>query len=408
MFDVEKARSMFPVLSEAVHGRALVYMDYAATAQVAETVLEAVERHYRHDNANVHRGSHELSRRSTHAYEQAREAVAGFIGAPSSDCVAFTSGTTGSLNALASTLCPMLCKPGSVVLSTLLEHHSNFVPWQRAAAVANARFDVVGINEHADLDLDDLERKLVCGDVALLACTHMSNITGTVVDIANVVEMAHAYGVPVVVDAAQSAAHGFIDVQKMGCDFLAFSGHKIGSLTGIGALYASEEWIDRLQPYQVGGGMVGTVSLEESTYEPMPLLLEAGTPHYAGALSLAAAIDFANSLDRAEAYAHERRLTDHAEGLLAGIAGLRVLGSPSVRGPVLSMDVEGVAPLDLATYLDLNGIAVRSGTGCAQPLLAKGFGVRSVARMSLSYLNTLEEVDYACACIGQGIELLRQ
>ena len=406
MFDVEKVRAAFPILNEKVHGRSLVYLDNAATAQMPQPVIDAIVSHYSHDNANVHRGVHELSARSTHAYEQARTTVARFIGAADADSIVFTSGATGALNMAASILGAVAVKPGTVVLSTLLEHHSNFVPWQKAAEAAGARFEVVGIDAHADLDMDALARRLSRGDVSVLACTHMSNITGTTTDIATVVKIAHEQGIPVVVDAAQSVVHGFIDVSALGCDFLAFSGHKLGSLTGIGVLYASPAWSERLVPYQTGGGMVDEVGLERTTYEDMPLLLEAGTPNYVGAISLAAAIDFIEEIGRAEAYAYEREIVAVADEMLGLLEGVRVLGSPRERGPVFSLVIDGVSPLDITTYLNLNGVAVRSGTGCAQPLLETGFGVRSVTRLSLSYINTAAELEYACSCIEKGRALL--
>lgn len=408
MFSPEAIRADFPLLREEVHNQRLIYLDNAATAQLPRSVTDVIAHHYAHDNANVHRGIHELSNRSTRALERARQAVAEFIGAPSPDCVVFTSGTTASINMVASSLGQSGALERSSVIVTHMEHHANFVPWQQAALRANARFEVAGLTEDTDLDFSQLEHILETQRTSVLALTHVSNVTGTVNDVARAAKLAHDHGALVVVDAAQSAPHLPLNVAELGCDALAFSGHKMHALTGIGVLYLSPHLREYLEPTVFGGEMVDKVSCTKTTFEKAPLRFEAGTPNYVGALSLGAAIDYLNGIDRTAAHLHEQSLTTHAEQRLRAIKGLKILGTPSQRGPVLSFTVEEAHPLDLAMLLNLKGVAVRSGSSCAQPLLNDVFGIKAMTRMSFALYNTHEEVDLAVDALEQAVALLRR
>lgn len=412
MFDVEAVRGDFPILGEKVHGRPLVYFDNAATMQMPRPVVEAVAQHYLHDNGNVHRGIHELSNRSTRKLEKARETVARFIGAANAHDIVFTSGTTGSLNLIATSLSIDSAFQGAHFIVTHAEHHSNFVPWQQAADRVRGTFEAVDLDENADVDMADLDRRIdaaaSAGDApVVLAITHASNVTGAVTDMRRACCIAHEHGAVAVVDAAQSAPHVSIDVGDMGCDFLAFSGHKLGSLTGIGVLYIAPEWQERLKPSAFGGEMVDRVRLGQTTFESAPLKFEAGTPNYVGALSLDAAIKYLESIGAEEAHAHERAIAEYARGRLETLPGVTVLGHPRTCTPLVSFVVDGAHPFDIATLLDARGIAVRSGTNCAQPLLADVFGLDTVVRMSFAYYNTEEEVDRALETLTQVIALLR-
>lgn len=407
MFDALSLRKEFPILEETVHGRPLVYFDNAATAQMPQSVIDAISSHYAHDNANVHRGIHTLSNRSTRKLEDARKSVARFLNAPREECVVFTSGTTASINLAASSLCRSGMLEDSVIVSTLMEHHSNLVPWQQAARTSRSSLRVVGLDARADLDYGQLGEVLARGGVSVVAVAHISNVTGAVNDIARIVDMAHRYGALVLVDAAQSVAHMPIDVQALGCDLLAFSGHKMYAATGIGVLCIAPELLNRLEPVAFGGEMVDTVTALDATFENAPLKFEAGTPNYVGAVSLGAAVEFLQGMDRRGAFEHEVRLTEQAIEGLQALPGVRVLGDPKERGSVVSFLADGAHPYDIATMLDLYGIAARSGSSCAQPLLADVFGVKVMTRFSFAPYNTSEEVDYAVGVLAAVLEKLR-
>lgn len=407
MFDALSLRKEFPILEETVHGRPLVYFDNAATAQMPQSVIGAISSHYAHDNANVHRGIHTLSNRSTRKLEDARKSVARFLNAPREECVVFTSGTTASINLAASSLCRSGMLEDSVIVSTLMEHHSNLVPWQQAARTSRSSLRVVGLDARADLDYGQLGEVLARGGVSVVAVAHISNVTGAVNDIARIVDMAHRYGALVLVDAAQSVAHMPIDVQALGCDLLAFSGHKMYAATGIGVLYIAPELLNRLEPVAFGGEMVDTVTALDATFENAPLKFEAGTPNYVGAVSLGVAMEFLQGMDRQGAFEHEVHLTEQAIEGLQALPGVRVLGDPKERGSVVSFLADGAHPYDIATMLDLYGIAARSGSSCAQPLLADVFGVKVMTRFSFAPYNTSEEVDYAVGVLAAVLEKLR-
>ncbi|MBR0403899.1 MAG: SufS family cysteine desulfurase [Eggerthellaceae bacterium] len=400
-------RRDFPILDQQVFGHPLIYLDNAATMQMPSPVLQAIVRHYHADNANVHRGIHALSERSTRALEDARERVCSFINARTSDEIVFTSGTTASLNMLADMLVGNL-RPGSAVVSTLMEHHANFVPWQQACERTGHPFLVVPLDERGDLDLYAYQDLLENHDVSLVAFTHVSNVLGTVNPITDIVELAHEHRALAVIDAAQSIRHEAIDVQAIDCDFLAFSGHKMGAPTGIGVLYGKYDLLENLQPVRFGGEMVDDVCVDRTTFAPPPLRFEAGTPNYVGAIGLAAAIDYLEYLRLDDVREREAQLVHYAEERLQRIPGLHILGNPKMRMGCVSFTVDGVHPFDLATMADKLGVALRSGNQCAQPLLHEANGVQNVTRLSPAFYNTVGEIDMAVTCIERIVKLLKR
>lgn len=407
MLDIEAIREDFPILKTQVHGHPLVYLDNAATTQVPVQVLDRVREHYLTSNANVHRGMHCLAHRSTEALEDARATVAAFIGAADDDCVVFTRGTTDSLNMLAAGL-GHLVGPGDVVVTTLLEHHSNFVPWQQLCIARGAALRVVGLDERGDIDWDDYRAALSddAGRVRIVACTGCSNVLGTAPDVARMSELAHDAGALFVLDAAQLMRHSVTRMADLGCDFIAFSGHKMLAGTGIGVLAGTRKAMELVCPRDFGGEMVDRVTAEETTWEKLPLRLEAGTPNYVGAIALAQACRYLEGIGREEVARREDALASHAVAELSRIPDLRILGNPDRRCGVVSFHMEGVHPLDLCTMLDLRGIALRSGHNCAQPLLAS-VGLTSASRLSPAFYNTFEEIDFAVEQIGRASALLR-
>lgn len=407
MFDVESIRKDFPILDQKVFGHSLIYLDNAATMQMPQPVLDAIVRHYHSDNANVHRGIHALSERSTRALESARDKVRRFINAQSSDEIVFTSGTTGAINMLADMWDAFAPSRGAVA-TTVMEHHANFVPWQQLCARTGRRFLVVGLDDRGDLDLDSLKAQLVENEVSLLAVTHVSNVLGTVNPVREIVQIAHEHGAYVLVDAAQSIRHEPVDVRDIGCDFLAFSGHKMGAPTGIGVLYGRLELLEQLEPARFGGEMVDDVRTWRTTFAQPPLRFEAGTPNYVGALGLGAAIDYLEKTGREDVRAYEHELVRYAEEALGGIAGLQVLGNPRGRGGCLSFSVQGAHPFDIATLADKLGVALRSGNQCAQPLLYEAYDLGNITRMSPALYNTRDEIDQACEVLERVVGLVRE
>ncbi len=390
-FDVERVRAEFPILARQVNGKPLVYLDSAATSQKPRAVLEALERYYLEDNANVHRGVHALSERATRAYEQARSKARAFLNAASASEIVFVRGTTEGINLVAQTLGRQRVQAGDEVLITAMEHHSNIVPWQMLCEEKGARLRVAPIDDSGELLLGELER-LIGPRTRLVALTHVSNALGTVNPVREVVEMAHARGVPVLVDGAQAAPHLALDVRALGCDFYVFSGHKVFAPTGIGVLYGRMEHLQAMPPYQGGGEMIASVTFEKTTYKKPPHKFEAGTPDIAGAVGLGAALDWLGRIDREGMTAHEHDLMEHTERALAGVRGLRRIGTARQRAAVASFVMQGVHPHDLATILDQEGIAVRAGHHCAQPVMER-FGVPATARASLALYNTRQDID---------------
>ncbi len=390
--DWARIRADFPILDQRVEGHPLIYFDNAATSQKPRQVVDALMRHYTSDNANVHRGLHELSRRSTEAYESARATVAGFLGAESADEIIFTRGVTEAVNLVAQVWTDAFLRPGDVVLLTGMEHHSNLVPWQLAARRSGAALRFVPVTDDGNLEIDALER-LLTPEVRLFAFVHVSNSLGTLNPAADLCRRARDLGVTTLIDGAQSAGHMPVDVQALGCDFFAFSGHKLCGPTGIGALYGRRSVLESLPPWQGGGEMINRVTLEESTYKPPPARFEAGTPNIAGAIGLAAALDYLTAVGLAAIAEHDAALTAHAQTRLGEVPGLRIFGPPPPRGALVSFAMEGVHPHDLTTFANARGLALRGGHHCTQPLMRR-FGVAATTRASFYFYNTREEVDH--------------
>ena len=403
--DVESVRKDFPILGEQVHGHPLVYLDNSATTQVPDQVLSVVVNHYRTSNANVHRGMHYLSHVSTDALEKARATVARFVGAPEDECVVFTRGTTDGLNMVARGL-EHLLGPGDAVVVSRMEHHSNYVPWQQACFSTGAEFRVAGLTDAGDVDLDGLAELLSDGRVKIVAMTGCSNVLGTVNPVRKLAEMAHAAGALFVLDGAQIMRHGVVDIAELGVDYLAFSGHKMMAGTGIGALAGTREALELLEPRDFGGEMVDKVTAARTTWEELPLRLEAGTPNYVGAIALGAACDYLDAIGREDVAAYEASLVKHAVDALGEVEGLHIAGSPKERAGLVSFTIDDVHPLDLCTLVDARGVALRSGHNCAQPVL-EWLGATSVTRLSPAFYNTPAEIDYAVEQISRAAKMLR-
>lgn len=397
MFDVAKIRGDFPILSRTVYNRPLVYLDNSATTQKPRVVVDSIVREYYSENANVHRGVHFLSQQATDLYEQARGRVRTFINARSDKEIVFARGTTESLNLVASSFGERFMGEGDEVIISAMEHHSNIVPWQLLQERKGIRLRVIPINDRGELLLDEYE-KLFNKRTRIVAVTHVSNVLGTVNPVKQIAAVAHAHGVPVLVDGAQSVPHIAVDVQDMDCDFFVFSGHKVYGPTGIGVLYGKESLLNELPPYQGGGEMIKNVHFEHTEYEDAPLRFEAGTPDYVGAHALAAAIDYVSALGMENIAAHEHSLLAYATERMNCIPGMRIFGQAENKSAVLSFVVGNIHPLDLGTLLDRFGVAVRTGHHCAQPLMER-MGVQSMARASFALYNTREEVDTLCESI---------
>ncbi|MGB0587741.1 MAG: cysteine desulfurase [Limisphaerales bacterium] len=398
-------REDFPALAQEINGHPLVYFDNAATSQKPRPVLEAIQRYYERENANVHRGIHELSNRATAAYEGARERVAQFLNAPSAKDIIFTRGTTEALNLVAATWGAANLREGDVILLTELEHHSNLVPWQLLAQRTGARLRFIPVTDDTgELDLSDLDERLA--DVKLLSLTHISNALGTINPVAELCAKAQAVGAVTLVDAAQSAGHMPLNVQSLGCDFLALSGHKVCGPTGIGALFARAELQSAMPPYQGGGEMISKVGFQTSEYHVPPHKFEAGTPNIAGAVGLHAALDYLDALGRKAIHAHDTDLAAYAKERLAEFDGIRIFGPTEDRGGLVSFVFENVHALDLATMADQQGVAIRIGHHCTQPLHEK-LGVPATARASFYFYNTRTEVDRFIEVLQKVIQLLK-
>ena len=387
MYDVKKIRNDFPILQREVYGRPLVYLDNAATTQKPLCVLDAMREEYLNVNANVHRGVHYLSQQATDLHEAARERVRQFINAQKTEEIVFTRGTTEAINLVAQTFCESQTEAGDEIIVSEMEHHSNIVPWQLQAQKRGIKLRVIPMRDDYRLELDAF-RNLLNERTRLVSVAHVSNVMGTVNPIQKIISIAHAAGVPVLVDAAQSAPHKRLDVQQLDCDFLALSGHKMYGPTGIGVLYGKEEWLEKLPPYQGGGEMIDKVTWERTTFERLPFKFEAGTPDYVATHGLATAIDYLCSVGLADVEAYEKGLADYAAGQLQQIDGLTLYGG----GSSLSFNVGHLHHLDIGTLLDRLGIAVRTGHHCAQPLMDR-LGVQGTVRASLAMYNTREEID---------------
>jgi cysteine desulfurase/selenocysteine lyase len=400
--DVEAVRREFPVLAQRVHGKPLVYLDSAATSQKPRAVIDAVSRFYAEDNANVHRGVHALAERATAQLEAARAKVQRFIGAARPEEIVFVRGVTEAVNLVAQTFGRSRLRAGDEIVVTALEHHSNLVPWQILCRERGAALRVADIDERGELRFDQLAR-LLGPRTRLLAAAHVSNALGTINPVAQMVELAHARGVPVLIDGAQAAPHLPLDVQGLGCDFYAFSAHKMYGPMGIGVLYGRAALLEEMPPWQSGGEMVSAVSFEEASWRRPPHKFEAGTPDVAAAIGLGAAVEWLQSLDSDAAAAHEQELLGYGLELLRAIPGLRLLGGARERIGVISFSLEGVHPHDVGTILDLEGVAVRTGHLCAQPLLRR-LGVPTTVRASLAAYNRREDLDALAAALRKARE----
>ncbi|RHP65219.1 aminotransferase class V-fold PLP-dependent enzyme [Bacteroides sp. OF04-15BH] len=396
-YDINKIREDFPILGREVYGKPLVYLDNGATTQKPRSVVEAMTHEYYNVNANVHRGVHFLSQQATELHEQARETVRCFLNARSTAEIVFTRGTTESINLVATTFGDAILKEGDEVIVSEMEHHSNIVSWQLVQARKGIRLRVIPITDEGELRLDEYE-KLFNERTRLVSITHVSNVLGTVNPVKEMIRTAHAHGVPVLVDGAQSTPHFAVDVQDLDCDFFAFSGHKIYGPTGIGVLYGKEEWLDRLPPYMGGGEMIQNVSFERTTFNELPYKFEAGTPDYVATTGLAHALDYVTALGMDNIYAHEQELTRYAMEQMATIEGMRFIGTPKHKDAVISFLVGDIHHLDLGTLLDRLGIAVRTGHHCAEPLMHR-MGIEGTVRASFGLYNTFEEVDALVAGI---------
>ena len=398
MFDINKIREDFPILGREVYGRPLVYLDNAATTQKPRCVVEAITDEYYNVNANVHRGVHYLSQQATDLHEAAREKVRQFVNARSTNEIIFTRGTTESLNLVVSSFCDGMMQEGDEVIVSVMEHHSNIVPWQLQAAKKGISIRVIPMTDEGELRLDEYE-KLFTERTKIVSVTHVSNVLGTVNPVEEMIHIAHEHGVPVMVDGAQSTPHFAVDVQAMDCDFFAFSGHKMYGPTGIGVLYGKEEWLDRLPPYQGGGEMIESVSFEKTVFEHLPFKFEAGTPDYVATTGLAKAIDYMTAVGMDNIQRHERELTEYAMQRLFEVEGIRIFGRAPRKDAVVSFLVGDIHHLDMGTLLDRLGIAVRTGHHCAQPLMIR-LGIQGTVRASFAMYNTREEID----ALASGIE----
>lgn len=391
-FDVEEIRNDFPILKRLVNGKPLVYLDNAATSQKPQAVIDALTQYYTFDNANIHRGLYFLSELATEQYETARLKVKELINAMSVSEIVFVRGATEAINLVASSLCRAKhFKDGDEVLISYMEHHSNIVPWQLMGGRKKTNLKVIPINDAGKLDMDAFE-KMITEKTKLVSVVHISNSLGTVNPVKKIIEIAHSRGVPVLLDGAQAIPHYKIDVQELDADFYAFSGHKVFGPTGIGVLYGKTEFLEMMPPYQGGGDMIRTVTFEETTFDDIPRKFEAGTPNIAGGIGLGAAIDYLNQFDRNELIEHENFLLQYGTEQLLQIPGLRIIGTAKEKASVISFVIEGIHPYDIGTIIDTDGIAIRTGHHCTQPIM-KRYNLPATARASFAFYNTKEEID---------------
>ncbi|GEP91754.1 cysteine desulfurase / selenocysteine lyase [Chitinophaga terrae (ex Kim and Jung 2007)] len=402
--DVEKVRKDFPILGTQVHGKPLVYFDNGATTQKPQVVIDAEARYYENYNSNVHRGVHHLSQVATNAYEQARQTVASFINAAHSHEIIFTKGTTDGINLVANAMSRRFLKAGDTVIISAMEHHSNIVPWQIACEDNGATLKVIPINEKGELQMEAF-KAMLDETVKIVAVTYVSNTMGTINRVEEIIELAHAKNIPVLIDAAQAIQHISIDVQALKPDFLAFSGHKIYGPTGTGVLYGTTEWLNKLPPYQGGGDMIKTVTFAKTTYNELPYKFEAGTPNIAGAIALAAGIEYLQGLGLEKVQQYEEELMTYALQELRKIDGLRLIGDAAHRSGAISFLVHNIHPFDMGELLDQQGIAVRTGHHCTEPLMDL-FRIPGTVRASLSFYNTKEEVDKLVAGVKRAASML--
>ncbi|MBM4406602.1 MAG: cysteine desulfurase [Chloroflexi bacterium] len=404
-FDLAKSRADFPILKQTVHGKPLVYLDNAATSQKPQSVIDTLVRYYETENANIHRGVHALSQQATEEYEGARTAVRRFLNAASDKEIIFVRGATEGINLVASTYGRATIGQGDEIIITGMEHHSNIVPWQMLCREKGAKLRVIPITNEGELRMDEFERML-SKRTKLVSIVHISNSLGTINPVEKVIALAHSQGVPVLVDGAQSVPHMPIDVRKLDADFFVFSGHKVFGPTGIGVVYGKERHLEAMPPYQGGGDMIRSVTFEKTTYNDLPYKFEAGTPHIEGVIGLGAAIAYLNGMDRQAALAHEHDLLAYSTGRLSEIKGLRIIGRAKEKASLIAFVMDGAHPHDIGTILDSEGIAIRTGHHCTQPVMDR-YGIPATARASFAFYNTREEVDALARGILKAREVLR-
>lgn len=404
-WDIEKVRRDFPILREQVYGKPLTYLDNAATTQKPQIVIDTLTQYYAKENANIHRGIFCLSEQATKRYKSARHKVQGFLHAASDQEIIFVRGTTEAINLVAHCYGKTFLKPGDEVLITHMEHHSNIVPWQILAEQNGIKLKVAPINDQGELMMEEFV-KLLTDRVKFVSVVHVSNALGTVNSVKEIVRLAHAKGIPVLVDGAQAVAHTSVDVQDLGCDFYAFSGHKLLGPTGVGVLYGRKELLEKMPPYQGGGDMIRSVSFEKTVYNDLPYKFEAGTPHIAGVIGLGAAIDYISGigLDRIEV--HEQELLKYGTKKLLEVPGLRIIGTAKQKSAILSFVLGEAHAHDIGTILDRQGIAIRAGHHCAMPVMQR-FKVPATTRASLAFYNTVEEIDRLVAALHEVTEVFR-
>ncbi len=405
IFEVQKVREDFPILSKQVNGKPLVYFDNGATSQKPQTVITAINRYYCEQNSNIHRGVHTLSREITGAYELARETIQKHLNAAYAHEIVFTKGTTDGINLIAYCFGKLYVKEGDEILITEMEHHSNIIPWQLLCEEKKAKLKVIPINNAGELVLENLD-ELLSPKTRILALTHISNTLGTINPVKEIIARAHAKNIPVLVDGAQAIPHIKVDVQELDADFYVFSGHKVFGPTGVGILYGKEKWLSEFPPYQGGGGIIKTVSFEKTEYAETPLKFEAGTPHIEGGIGLAAALDYINRIGLGTIHHYETELLNYATAKLQETDGVRIIGNAKAKAGVISFVVEDLHPFDIGLILDKLGIAVRTGHHCTQPLMRR-FGIPGTVRASFAFYNTTKEVDVFSESLKRAINMLR-
>lgn len=405
VIDIEKIRADFPILSRKVNGKPLIYLDNGATSQKPRLVIDAISNYYKNQNANIHRGVHTLSQEITIVYENARTTIQKHLNAAHAHEIIFTKGTTDSINLVASSYGKKFISKGDEVLVSLMEHHSNILPWQQLCDEKGAVLKAIPINEAGEIVLEEY-KKLLNNKTKIVAITHVSNTLGTINPIKEMVALAHAKNIPVLVDGAQAVPHSAVDVQDLDADFYCFSAHKTFGPTGVGILYGKEKWLNAMPPYQVGGGTIKTVSFEKTEYADLPLKFEAGTPHIEGGVGLAAALDYINDIGLDNIAAYEHDLLEYATAALKKINGLKIVGEAKNKASVISFVVEGLHPFDIGTILDQLGIAVRTGHHCTQPLL-HSCGLQGTVRASIAFYNTKQEIDIFVEGVKKAIQMLK-
>lgn len=403
-FEVSQIREDFPALKQPIYGKNLIYFDNGATSQKPQVVIDAVAKFYDKDNSNIHRGVHYLSQQATTQYEEARKSIQRYIGAEHDEEIIFTKGTTDGINLVASSFGELISEGDEIMISAM-EHHSNIVPWQMLCERKKCTLRVIPMNKKGELDMQAFD-ELLSSKTKLVSVTHISNTLGTINPVEEIIRKAHNKGAYVLIDGAQSIQHVPINVQEMNCDFYAFSGHKVFGPTGIGVLYGKKAILNKMPPYQGGGDMIAKVTFEKTTYNELPFKFEAGTPHIAGGIGLGAAIDYLSGLDLEGIQKHEKELAEYAQGLLSTFEGMRIIGTADQKTSVVSFIVDGIHPFDLGTLLDKQGIAVRTGHHCTQPIM-DFFGIPGTVRASFAFYNTKEEVDIFISAVERSINMLK-